>query len=118
MVRKYLSYTLLLLFTMQAVAALADVHQFHQTGVNHLEVTDNYDSPPDAEQQTPTRGISAALADQIDCDHCCHCHGISGFSLMASYNAEHTAFSMSVPINYRASYLSAFIAIDIRPPIA
>lgn len=72
--KKLLASLMILLLSVQALFASADVHQFHQPVQGHLErsgVADALASTQpviDLEQDIPSDHIKK-------CQHCCHCHG-------------------------------------------
>lgn len=89
--KKLLASLMMLLLSVQALFASADVHQFHQPVQGHLErsvVTDALASTQpviDLEQDIPSDHIKK-------CQHCCHCHGggvayVPGQSVYYSYTA-------------------------------
>lgn len=57
----------------QSMVAVSDIHQSHQSGVEHLEFEHDHeiDSVSNSQEET----------NSFDCHHCCHCHGGSTYNL-------------------------------------
>ena len=80
-IRHYLTCLLALLIALQSVAAMADAHQFHQSGTEHLTFNHEHD-PAATDPATNTSMKATNVADPAatvsqDCHHCCHCHGMT-----------------------------------------
>ena len=127
MIRKWVSYLLILLIALQSVAAIADAHQLHQAGSEHLTFehphdanTQNQPAPEQDEhdfRQQQLESLTDNSSSQYDCHHCCHCHGSSQIFIDPS-NATLMPLSLgncSAALNI--SYLSNLLSPDLRPPI-
>jgi len=107
------------LIALQSVVSIADAHQFHQSGTEHISYETVHSHDDDqalvrAETVTP----EAASASQIDCQHCCHCHGtgqvILAMNQVNSFNNQLSKISSL----YRIEYLSFSTTPDNPPPIS
>lgn len=109
MVRKWLSYILVMLIALQSVVAVADAHQAHQSAMEHLEFEHEHDVNAD---------IEAPVSDlaQDDCHHCCHCHGVEHLYIVGS-GADFSGKSLHRLIAHGPRYYSKYSSPDIRPPI-
>jgi hypothetical protein len=109
---------LAILIVFQSVVAMADAHQSHQSGSDHVEFDHEHDFGPDELASTTTYVSVLEFAGQLDCHHCCHCHGMSPVFL-ASHNVGFTPIS-SIPTiaGYSKEYPSLSFSPDLRPPIA
>jgi|GEM_PF-473218 len=116
MVRKWLTTMLVILIALQSVVAIADVHQTHQTGTQHLEYDQDHRSHSASEKQTFEKDSNAV--SEYDCHHCCHCHGMAHFFLPSQNNSLDTPSSEQRILDFRLKYPSAFVTPDLRPPIA
>jgi hypothetical protein len=104
---------LVALIVLQSIAAIADAHQLHQTGSEHLEFDHGHDSTPVKKEQLAQKDPSA----QFDCHHCCHCHGMSHLFLeSSSCNIDIVQLGQDIS-EHRFAYFSYLISPDIRPPI-
>lgn len=126
----WLAYILVTLIAWQSVAAVADAHQMHQTGTDHLafDPTHNHTFDPEQvnsdsvakDQEAGQQKLRASLAstDSPDCHHCCHCHGNSAQALPSVLAAEsygkHYAFRTPYIKDAAPNFLTPFL----RPPIA
>jgi hypothetical protein len=118
MIRQYLTYLLTALIALQSVAAVADVHQFHQSGTEHLAFEHEHDLA-DTEShkfsdETPTNSEST---NPFDCHHCCHCHGMAHFYLGAIQESLMENKRTEQISNYWFVYLSHQSSPDTPPPI-
>lgn len=116
MSKRFLTYLILALVVFQSAAGVADAHQSHQSGIEHLTFDDHQHSHEDAEADHKL--VDGAQAQERDCHHCCHCHGHftpavlvkpSGFVLNKS-SISNSDFSENFP--------SKVINPLLRPPIA
>lgn len=78
MCKRALTYFLLLLIALQSVVAIGDAHQLHQQGTEHLTFDETHQH--DEVQvfdilQDQKRYSDSDPLDNLDCHHCCHCHG-------------------------------------------
>ena len=119
MIRRWLSYLLIVLIAMQSVVAIADEHKSHQEGIQHLEFVHEFDSARTIDDELDQNG-GASLPDQYDSHHCCHCH-VSGMSLLAT-SADANGLDVGISVDHLLMrppfYRSNSASPDIRPPIA
>jgi len=110
-------YTLLFLIAMQSTIAVADAHQSHQTGVEHLEFDIDKDSASVKAEKKFTNNFDNFPNIQFDCQHCCHCHGVT--QLYISGTSEIFIFYKKTS-KLSENFLkrkSRIISPDLRPPI-
>lgn len=117
MAKHWISYLLATLIAFQSVAAIADVHQSHQSGIDHLEFNHEHASQAlDQDSQDPADNrLQGPTAD--DCHHCCHCHVVCHFFI--SGNQQDIAFTEPAlsPQNKPLAYSSNIGFPNFRPPI-
>jgi len=120
MIRKCLSLLLVTLIALQSVLAIADLHQFHQDGTEHLDFQHSAHEHPastDFQAKHPAHSDPAS-GSQTDCHHCCHCHGAVHFFInSAIHNTLDIPQSAQAASEPGTSYFSFLISPDIRPPI-
>lgn len=109
---------LVVLIAMQSVFAIADSHQSHQEGTQHLEFEHEHDSSRVADNQDRLKSSTPSFG-QYDCHHCCHCHGqgLSLFVLATSTHGLDSAMSADPHFIHHLFYRSNLVSPDIRPPI-
>ncbi|EDY86754.1 conserved hypothetical protein [gamma proteobacterium HTCC5015] len=120
-IRHYLTCLLALLIALQSVAAMADVHQLHQSGTEHLEfdhshqstATDTHNDNLLAKQTPDQPGQSV-----YDCHHCCHCDGHGSVVLIGATSHLADLFSENGQADYQANLTSGIPPSLFRPPIA
>ncbi|GAB2189031.1 hypothetical protein MAH1_06380 [Sessilibacter sp. MAH1] len=88
MVKFFLAQLLALMVALQSFAAIADIHQYHQNGLDHLEFKHDHKL---LAENTTVKNLEDAVGDSSvinldkaalkdsklpskDCHHCCHCH--------------------------------------------
>lgn len=78
----------MVLILLQSIAVVADAHQFHQTGSEHLEFDQHRHQQLDEHASRLTEldlscflDSSASEDKNSDCHHCCHCHSASATSI-------------------------------------
>jgi hypothetical protein len=70
--------------TTQSIVAVADVHQLHQEGTEHLSFDDEHNHSEPNENHTELYEEGVTAEQDWDCHHCCHCHGHSCFAVVMS----------------------------------
>src|SRR5690625_5854916 len=78
MLKRALTYVVLILVVLQSGMAMGDAHRLHQSGTEHVVFGENdRDLDGDgAEKHLAEEGVSDELsASKWDCDHCCHGRG-------------------------------------------
>ena len=125
MIQKVLTYLLVTMIAMQSFVAIADVHQPHQSGEQHLEfehahgdLTKQVSEPDELGvlKNVTLESFELTSLDEYDCHHCCHCHGVNYLKAAGNGNdvfpyKQHLFLTMPV------DYLSYTPSPDIRPPI-
>lgn len=114
MSKRFLTYFILVLVVFQSAAGIADAHQSHQSGTEHLTFDDHQHVHEDAEVD---HNLAEGYEDQErDCHHCCHGHFSpavlvkpSGFALRKSSRSNS---------DYSENFPSKVINPLLRPPIA
>ncbi len=117
MTKHWISYLLVVLIAFQSVPAIADEHQSHQSGIDHLEF--DHDHSSNSLDQKPLQTAQNTLDGSTpdDCHHCCHCHVVC--HLFISNNQQDLAFTERAlkPRNGPVAYLSNVGFPNFRPPI-
>jgi hypothetical protein len=140
MFHRLLPLLLIALIVCQSVWAMADVHQIHQSGVEHVNLDDlalndlalndlalnDPNIAPDSDSVTSTGNVASSPADSPallpdvegspQCSHCCHCHSVnfSGVVTLPLSIASRTAKQQS-PI-YSEQPLNRQPSSLFRPP--
>ena len=119
MLQRCLSRLLITLVALQSVVAIADSHQIHQSGTEHLaheyEQAHNFDQPI-----VKAVSVASDTADtsQLDCQHCCHCHGTAQAILAMDQTNAFINQINKITSLYPFAYLSYSISPDNPPPIS
>ena len=98
------------LMTLQSIYAVADMHQLHQSGSEHIAVSQ--DHPEHTEKTFQNPDVNA-----YDCHHCCHCHGIAHFFVASQQHQQKPASPGNARWEYQVFYLSRSDSPDNPPPI-
>jgi len=123
MLQRCLSRLLITLVALQSVIAIADSHQIHQSGKEHFaheyEQAHGFDQPiVKADSVAPETLPDTADTSQLDCQHCCHCHGTGQVILaMEQVNTFNNQISKITSL-CRFAYLSYSFSPDNPPPIS
>lgn len=112
---KVLKNWLRVLFTslilLQSIAVVADSHQSHQSGVDHVTF-DDHSHADDADLN------HLDSPNDLDCHHCCHCHSAVGSVMVSRYTLLSLASSnQAVYVPYVFKFTSEPQASLFRPPI-
>lgn len=125
---------LILTFVVQPASTLADVHQFHQSGAEHLgfenhrqtgdhlipnAVDTNTVDPTTTDTTTTdtTTDTTKSSGTQFDCHHCCHCHGVAcgiGLPVTQVLECEYGVFIQKS--EYAARVYPSVHEKQFRPP--
>lgn len=118
MIRHAITYLIIALIAMQSVVAVADAHQLHQSGTEHLTFDHEHDQPTvnyQAEQEIKTSATMGSTS--LDCHHCCHCHGMAHFFLASGSDYMPEVDLDSTLSGYQFHYSSYQSSPDNPPPI-
>jgi hypothetical protein len=121
MLKRALTYFLLMLIVLQSGLAMTDAHQLHQSGSEHVafDIDHQHLDGLDSEKNNGKDVDSDASSSQKwDCHHCCHCHG--HFSPTILISTEHILFSKHsspIPTYSENTFPDAYEAF-LRPPKA
>lgn len=119
MIKRWFMMGMTLMIAMQSVAAIADAHQFHQSGTQHLEFDHSHQSTDtDNDSQLTTQAPDKPGQPVYDCHHCCHCHGHGSVALTGAASHLVALFSGKGQADYQASFTSLIPTSLFRPPIA
>ncbi len=120
MVKRLLQYCLIAVIALQAVGSVADAHESHQSGTEHVSFEHEHDEHGHAvfpDQESPDQDIDHTQPQELDCHHCCHCHGVHHHWLI-------TNLSFSQPSIYKQTYSFQHYTLSpspldsiLRPPI-
>lgn len=118
MIKRWFMMIMALVIASQSVAAIADAHQFHQSGTQHQEFNHSHQSS-DRDNDTHLVNQSPDKPNQplFDCHHCCHCHGHASVVLAGSLS-RFAIFSGTELADYQAHLTSTIPTSLFRPPIA
>ncbi|OUS00599.1 hypothetical protein A9Q81_10465 [Gammaproteobacteria bacterium 42_54_T18] len=114
MIQKVLTYLLVTMIAMQSFVAIADVHQPHQSGEQHLEFEHAHGDS--AELNVSSEPLESTSLDEYDCHHCCHCHGVN-YLKTAGNGDDVFPYKQHLFLTASVDYLSYTPSPDIRPPI-
>lgn len=119
MLKRALTYLALILVVLQSGVSLADAHQLHQSGAEHLSFDESHQHLNDTDpEEQHNHDLDTSSSQQWDCHHCCHCHGHSSPAILIS--AEHILLvrhSPPVP-NYSENTFPETFETFLRPPKA
>lgn len=116
MSKRLLTYLILALVVFQSAAGVADAHQSHQSGTEHLTFDDHQHTHDDIE--THDNLVDGTEGQERDCHHCCHCHGHLNHAVLIKplgFTLNQSPTSVS---DYSESFPSKVINPLLRPPIA
>jgi len=116
-----LLHILLVLIALQSTMAVADLHQSHQAGQEHLEFDhiDIVDHDYDNEyfEKSPDISPITDSATSYDCHHCCHCHGVACHYLDNQQKNQFTYLDDTTHLTSNFQYNSRSTSPALRPPI-
>lgn len=116
--RHAITYLLIALIAVQSVVTVADAHQLHQSGTEHLTYDHEHDQPTYNSQGEQEIETSATLGSTCpDCHHCCHCHGMAHFFLGSGSDSMLEIDLDSILSGYQFHYSSYQSPPDNPPPI-
>ena len=113
-----LLHLLLVLVALQSTIAVADLHQAHQSGQEHL----SFDHSEQVTGVLDTH-LKPFTSDQVDsdvsydCHHCCHCHGVACHYLDNFQNNYLSSFDSSNLFENLTLFTSRITSPNLRPPI-
>ena len=116
MLKKWLSYWLVILIAMQSFSAIADSHQTHQSGEQHLSFEHEHaQTPVESIQPLSLKKSTELPSDGLDCHHCCHCHLHLNYLPTASLGLllPHNSSELS---RYNTTALVGLLSSLFRPP--
>jgi hypothetical protein len=102
----------------QPVMSLADVHQLHQSGSQHLTFDHDHaqvDTPVESTVRDTTN--LSDLNSSFDCHHCCHCHGVASSAALPVTLTIDCDFGESIlRDHYTTHFYPAVYEKQFRPP--
>jgi len=114
-----LIHLVLILVALQSTMAVADLHQSHQTGNDHLEFN-HLDQFNDDSVNKPTiksTYLAENIANDYDCHHCCHCHGVACHYMDNQQIDYVSSFGSSNLLEILTLFTSRITSPNFRPPI-
>lgn len=134
MTRQIVLYFMIFLISLQSVALASDKHQVHQAGVSHVDevIAKQHDHQgSEGKSRNSDFGVfiashshdhhdqsyDEAVVSDLDCHHCCHCHGVLHLIHDAHLPvSEPVTGSSTSPYHY--TLILAATTPDLPPPIA
>ena len=109
------------MIALQSTMAVADLHQSHQAGQEHLEFdhVDIVDHQSDYENSKKPSDIKS-LTDNVtsyDCHHCCHCHGVACHYFDNQQKNQFSHLDSSTHLTSNFQFNSRSTSPALRPPI-
>ena len=118
MINRAITYIVVVLIAMQSVVAVADIHQYHQTGSEHLTFEHSHEHNESSSLSAQTvASIDITDSSVFDCHHCCHCHGVIHLFLGSGQNSSLSIKIAAEFFDYQISYSSFRTPPDNPPPI-
>lgn len=114
-----LLHILLVLVALQSTIAVADLHQSHQSGQDHLKF-DHVEHDDQVHDTTVTIQTDDSISDTVgeyDCHHCCHCHGVACHYLDNQQKNQFTYIDVSIHFTNNFYFNSRSTSPALRPPI-
>ena len=124
---------MIFLISLQSVALASNKHQVHQAGESHVDelIATEHHHGKQAEPRNSDFGVfiassghdhhdqsyDEAVVSDLDCHHCCHCHGVLHLIHDAHLPVADVSTGNSVPA-YHYSLTLAAMTPDLPPPIA
>ncbi|MCG8312675.1 MAG: hypothetical protein MI976_05615 [Pseudomonadales bacterium] len=118
MMRQYIAYILVALLAMQSIVALADAHQYHQTGSEHIVFDKHYEISGSEPNLIQTNIVDYTQENTMDCQHCCHCHGSTGIFISDSQTSFLYSSLTQIAPEYHSNYRSETASPETPPPIS
>lgn len=116
MSKRFLTYFILALVVFQSAAGIADAHQSHQSGTEHLTFNDHQHAHEDV--KIDHNLVDGSEDHEQDCHHCCHCHGHFSPAVLVKPSGFALRKSSTSNSDYSENFPSEFINPLLRPPIA
>ena len=127
-VKKPLAYCLIIFVWLQSFAAIADVHQSHQSGEQHVAYEHDHDIGHDRHQHGEMTAAEAIfhskaidvnhpLPTDFDCHHCCHCHGAHPLWMVTNVTFFPSQVYSNQDTAFRFYLISGVQEKLLRPPI-
>jgi hypothetical protein len=110
---RHLVFIVISMFVFQTSISMADTHQFHQSGIEHL----GFNHSQIDHQLADDRVFDFGNA-KIDCHHCCHCHGVIHVFLIVGNLGLNIQSSGNQITFFFPVYRSLHPAPENPPPIA
>jgi len=110
MLKRVFLLGLMLALAAQSFLTMADVHQSHQSGTEHL----NFDHDTHEHPQSSSVDIST---DEFDCHHCCHCHSVGFSAILLATNVMTQQKNQTIISAYKAHFSTPDPQSLYRPPI-
>jgi len=122
MVKKGLTYLLLLSIALQSLFAVADNRQIHQIDTEHLKVEHSHQSDKQI-KTAPDSKLTSMLDSNIehdneDCHHCGHCHGSHAQWLALNHLSMPIHSARNNLFNYQSKLNIGTQENLFRPPIS
>jgi len=106
-------HIILVLVALQSTVAVADLHEAHQSGQEHLQFN-HIDQNIDVDSQIGSNDVTNI---SYDCHHCCHCHGVACYYLDNQIDNQFSIADVSIQFTQFTLFNTRSITPDLRPPI-
>ncbi len=121
MLKRVLTYLVLALVVVQSAVVEGDIHQLHQSGMEHHVFDGAHLLDNGHISETPhNHSLNSELpnTEKWDCHHCCHCHGHFCAAAIASTDRVDLAKFRSTLPEYTESTFPQTYETFLRPPIS
>lgn len=121
MLKRILTYVLLILVVFQTSIAMGDTHQSHQSGADHVVFDETHEHPRELTleiQHEAELDLDSASSQKWDCHHCCHCHGHFCPVILLSTERVLLSTSASLVTAYSENAIPDTFETFLRPPKA
>lgn len=121
MLKRALTYVVLILVVLQSGMAMGDAHRLHQSGTEHVVFDENHRhlDGHGAEKHHAEEVVSDDLSSaKWDCHHCCHCHGHFSPAILVPTEPTLLSKSSSPVPDYSENTFPDTFETFLRPPKA
>ena len=120
-------HILIILMAIQSIIGVVDAHQYHQSGLEHIEFDQNHDHIEHYGHSSMSLNVNLDHELEFtnhfqehndqDCHHCCHCHTYTGSALLPRFSLDLVPLA-SINFHYSERSVPIVLTTFLRPPIA